>query len=105
MTKNDFDMAMTTVFQDNWCDVSPVDKDRVFNTVMEIWLILEVDELNDDHEETLANYHQISIMDEKTRLQYRHCLALEGLEYTPDQVEMLAFAIEYAFESYNEHME
>ena len=105
MTRDDFDIALTDCFSDDWVDQKPSDKDKLFTTVMEVWLLLELTEPNEECEEALANFYQISQMDEKMRLRYRTMLAEAGVEYTPDQVEMLGYAIEYAFEAFDEHME
>lgn len=105
MTHDEFDIHMINEYGDDWGDQTPKDKDTIFDTVMDIWMDLSGDndlDSEEDIQDSLASLDYLSNMKKAEQLSYRTCLAEQGIEYTPMQVEMLCGAIKYAFEVFEE---
>ena len=104
MTHDEFDIHMTSTYGDDWVGQSCKDKDTIFATVTDIWMDLSGEndiDSPEDIEDSLQSLVYLATMKPKEQLSYRTCLAEQGIEYTPMQVQMLCGAIEFAFKAFD----
>jgi len=103
-----FDIHMTNEHGDDWVEQTPMDKDTIFDTVMDIWMDLSGEndlDTTEGIEESLTSLEYLSNMEPNEQLSYRTCLAEQGIEYTPLQVNLLCKAIKFAFEAFDASQE
>lgn len=104
MTHDEFDIHMTSEYGDDWVGQAFRDKDTIFATCTDIWMDLSGENDVDSAEEiedSLQSLAYLATMRPEEQLSYRTCLAEQGIEYTPMQVEMICVAIKFAFEAFD----
>ena len=95
MNKDQFNQLFTVLVRETGVDTtnSTIDMDDAYDTYLD--LIKQIDK-NDSTAEHMA---RMITMNRKERLRWRMCLAEEGIEMTPSQVDEYVVILEMALSS------